>query len=80
LVFILIAAIIGLRLYSLQITQGEFYRARALNQQNKSVTVEGQRGSIFLAEGDNAPLAISTRCYSVYLKIGNPLIDAEKSF
>lgn len=80
LAFLLVAAIIGLQLYSLQITQGEFYRARALNQQNKSVTVEGQRGSIFLAEGDNAPLAISNRCYSIYLKIGNPLDDTEKFF
>jgi cell division protein FtsI/penicillin-binding protein 2 len=67
------AIIIG-RLASLQLVQGQKYRARAQRQQERRVEVSGRRGSILDRQGRE--LAVSVEVSSVYA-IADELEDPE---
>lgn len=52
----LIGGVVLSRLFYLQITEGEYYRAAAIGQQNSVSDVEGERGSVYFKGGE--PLAL----------------------
>ena len=75
--FVFIFALYALKLFSLQIVQGEVYRSRS-NQISSTVsTIPAQRGEIF-DRNANLPLVINNDSFSVSIipgEIGNGLYD-----
>lgn len=66
LMIVFFGGVIGWRLYSLQIKEGEYYEALALGQQVSFEEIEGKRGEIFLSKG-NLPLAQNKKKNLIYI-------------
>ena len=58
--------LLAFRVGWIQIVKGDEYSARAVQQQTKDQTINAERGVIYDANG--AELAVSVRCYSVWVR------------
>lgn len=80
--FLALGAILIVRLFYLQIIQGNLYRALAIGQQETAEEISGARGKIFCYDKNTiAPLVINKvykLCYAVPKEIENPEEAAQK--
>jgi cell division protein FtsI/penicillin-binding protein 2 len=80
----LVFALLGQRLFHLQIVRGQYYDAVAVNQRKRAAELFPHRGTIYVAEDREKelfPIAVNTRkwiAYAVPRDIDNPSFVAEQ--
>ena len=74
LVLILLAVVLGVRLFFVQVINGREMQVRALDQWTRDLKLVAERGEILDATGDT--LAVSYTTYNVYVR-GREVVDAE---